>query len=98
MRIYSGREPLDASAMHPESYDATRQLQKVGDGQLDSMESLASKLKIGTETLHDIQEKLEGHSLDPRAPQQSSRARNASAKASRARVVDAMAAGRTIKT
>jgi uncharacterized protein len=81
LRIAGGDEPLDNTAIHPESYDATRRLLaklglKAGDaglaatikaqrGGLD-LPSLAAELGVGVPTLTDILDNLEKPGRDPR--------------------------------
>ncbi|QHW37478.1 RNA-binding transcriptional accessory protein [Staphylococcus ursi] len=80
LRIVNGKEPLDNTAIHPESYDATYQLLeslelKITDigtpilakalSTLD-IESYATKLNIGVPTLEDIVKSLIAPNRDPR--------------------------------
>ncbi|MBR6228284.1 MAG: RNA-binding transcriptional accessory protein [Eubacterium sp.] len=80
LRIIGGKEPLDATGVHPESYTAAKELlESVGfDGQdlgsgvtglsllTKNKEKLAEKLGIGVETLTDIIGELEKPGRDPR--------------------------------
>lgn len=81
MRINGGSNPLDATSVHPESYDiATKLLENVGyttddisSGRLTdisksikSIKELAQKLGTGTITLNDIIRELEKPARDPR--------------------------------
>ena len=77
LRITDGKEPLDATAVHPESYDAARAILKecgfdVKDilaGKvkgLASRKEIADKLGIGTYTFADIAAELEKPGRDPR--------------------------------
>ncbi|MBP3953294.1 Tex family protein [Bacillus suaedae] len=80
LRIQEGTQPLDATAIHPESYDETKKLLKrinasakeIGTDkvkeQLQSInkEELASELEIGLPTLTDIIDSLIRPSRDPR--------------------------------
>lgn len=81
MRIQDGENPLDATSVHPESYDATIQLLKklgyaledisgqglVGLSLLTKNHSqLAAELGIGEVTLDDIIKELEKPARDPR--------------------------------
>lgn len=82
MRILDGKNPLDATSVHPESYDAAKSLlEKLGHnlsdisaGQLallskeiKDIKSLATELGIGEITLTDIVKELEKPGRDPRA-------------------------------
>ena len=80
MRINDGKEALDATSVHPESYDAAKKL--LADMGLDSenirggvtglslllkdKNKEAEKLGIGIETLNDIISELEKPARDPR--------------------------------
>lgn len=81
MRINGGSNPLDATSVHPESYDiATKLLENVGyttddisSGRLTdisksikNIKELAQKLGTGTITLNDIIHELEKPARDPR--------------------------------
>ncbi len=79
MRINGGSEPLDATAVHPESYAAAEQLLKelgctkndIGRLNLFSRKAgnaklLAEKLGIGEITLRDLLSELEKPARDPR--------------------------------
>ena len=81
MRISGGDEPLDATSVHPESYDATRRLlAKLGytenditaeglkgiSSKVEDKCSLAAELGIGEITLTDILKELEKPARDPR--------------------------------
>ena len=79
MRINGGSEPLDATAVHPESYAAAEQLLKelgctkndIGKLNLLSRKAgnaklLAQKLGIGEITLRDLLSELEKPARDPR--------------------------------
>lgn len=80
-RIIHGKNPLDATAVHPESYDAANQLldklgytaQALTTGSLKGIskkisdyKKLAQELGIGEITLHDIVKELEKPARDPR--------------------------------
>ena len=81
LRIHDGEEPLDASAIHPESYGvATAVLQRAGLvpqtpvaeresvlAQLKASPQLAAELGTGVPTLTDILEQLVRPGRDPRA-------------------------------
>lgn len=81
MRITDGKNPLDATGVHPESYDATKKLlKKLGfsmddvknrnlDGiskKISNYDKLAEELGIGAITLQDIVKELEKPARDPR--------------------------------
>lgn len=81
MRILDGKEPLDATSVHPESYEAAdRLLEKLGcakedikSGRLNGLgkkikdyKKLSDELGIGEITLRDIVKELEKPGRDPR--------------------------------
>lgn len=77
LRISDGAEPLDATAVHPESYDAARAILKecgydaedILAGRvkgLTSKKDIAGKLGIGEYTFADIAAELEKPGRDPR--------------------------------
>ena len=77
LRIMDGKEPLDATAVHPESYDAARAiLKECGFGISDILEGrvtglasrkdIADRLGIGKYTFADIASELEKPGRDPR--------------------------------
>lgn len=81
MRIAGGKNPLDSTSVHPESYDAAKKLLEslgysvndIADHKLDSLSSkihdtkhLAQILGIGEITLKDIIKDLEKPGRDPR--------------------------------
>ncbi|WP_214268479.1 Tex family protein [Staphylococcus pseudoxylosus] len=80
MRIVDGKEPLDNTSIHPESYDVTYQLLKeiemtsndLGSEQLKlalnhvNIELTAEKLNVGQPTLEDIIKSLIAPNRDPR--------------------------------
>ena len=81
MRITGGDNPLDATSVHPESYDAAKKLlevmgydiESISSGELIGLKSkivdmsrLADELGIGTITLEDIVKELEKPGRDPR--------------------------------
>lgn len=80
-RISHGKNPLDATSVHPESYDAAKKLlEKLGHSPEDVREKklsgiskeiknykeLAQELEIGEITLRDIVKELEKPARDPR--------------------------------
>ena len=81
MRISGGDNPLDATSVHPESYEAAKKLLEVMGYDIDSISSgeliglkskiedmgrLADEIGIGTITLEDIVKELEKPGRDPR--------------------------------
>ena len=81
MRIAGGTNPLDATSVHPESYEAaSRLLEKLGYSaediaggklaglgrQIKDYKKLAAELEIGEITLRDIVKELEKPARDPR--------------------------------
>lgn len=69
LRIPDGKEPLDNTAIHPESYKPAKQLLSRLGGQshenLD-LEKLSKELELGIPTLQDILDNLEKPGRDPR--------------------------------
>lgn len=61
MRIIGGKEPLDATSVHPESYEAARALQAGEDRQ-----AIIDRLGVGAITLDDIAKELKKPGRDPR--------------------------------
>ena len=81
MRITAGKNPLDGTGVHPESYDATKELlAKLGytlddvanrsvagiSKKVTDYKKLAAELNIGELTLQDIVKELEKPARDPR--------------------------------
>lgn len=81
MRIQGGKNPLDATGVHPESYGATEKLlerqgftlEDVAGGNLSALsktvkdyKKLSQELEIGEITLRDIVKELEKPARDPR--------------------------------
>jgi len=81
MRIYNGDTPLDATSVHPESYQATKTLltklgydMKLMNGnglqglgrKMNDYKALSKELEIGEITLRDIVGELEKPGRDPR--------------------------------
>ena len=81
MRIQGGKNPLDLTSVHPESYDAAKKLlKKLGyeakelmNGGLNGIskkihnyKDLAEEIEIGEITLRDIVKELEKPARDPR--------------------------------
>ena len=82
LRIRDGKNPLDATSVHPEAYDAAKALLEktgqtlsdVGHAKLSlpkagskEMKALVDELGVGEMTLMDIAKELEKPSRDPRA-------------------------------
>ncbi|HLO85630.1 MAG TPA: Tex family protein [Nostocaceae cyanobacterium] len=78
LRIRGGENPLDNTAVHPESYPVVEAIAKDLDVKLDQVTQIAEKLKkanlkkyvtdtIGEPTLRDIISELEKPGRDPRA-------------------------------
>lgn len=73
LRITGGKNPLDATGVHPESYEATRKLGKLGYSEeeisgggltgiskkISDYKKLAAELEVGELTLWDIVKELE---------------------------------------
>ena len=81
MRINGGKQPLDSTGVHPESYEATvKLLEKLGytledvknrnlegiSKKISNYDKLAEELGIGAITLQDIVKELEKPARDPR--------------------------------
>ena len=78
MRIHDGKEPLDTTGIHPESYEAARKLLKETGLTLENLlngpsvffikdyEKTAQKLGIGEPTLRDMVKELSSPGRDPR--------------------------------
>lgn len=81
MRINDGKNPLDATGVHPESYDATKKLLEILGYSLEDVKSrsvegiskkisnydkMAEELGVGVLTLQDIVKELEKPARDPR--------------------------------
>ena len=81
MRIQGGKNPLDATSVHPESYEAAQKLlakqgftaEDIAGGKLKGLsktirdyKALAAELEIGEPTLRDIVSELEKPARDPR--------------------------------
>ncbi|MBQ4068608.1 MAG: RNA-binding transcriptional accessory protein [Lachnospiraceae bacterium] len=81
MRIQDGKNPLDSTSVHPESYEATEKLldklgftkEDISSGKLIGLDLMvkdikktASELEIGEMTLSDIIKELEKPGRDPR--------------------------------
>ena len=78
LRIADGKEPLDNTAVHPESYDIAREYIKMTGYFVDdirngiknvdtkSLKNMAEKLNVGLPTLQDIVKELQKPGRDPR--------------------------------
>ncbi|MDD7388825.1 MAG: Tex family protein [Lachnospiraceae bacterium] len=81
LRINGGKNPLDATAVHPESYKAVEKLAGIlgidtanltpagfagVSGKVKDVKKLAAQLEIGVPTLQDILKELEKPARDPR--------------------------------
>lgn len=67
LRIRGGIEPLDATAIHPESYPVARQVVKLAQGpETLDFERIASQVACPEPTLRDIVEQLRKPGRDPR--------------------------------
>jgi len=70
LRVYGGAEPLDATAIHPESYAALRvAAERIGEAatlEPSELSSLAADLGVGVPTLSDALEALRRSGSDPR--------------------------------
>lgn len=78
LRITGGSDPLDATSVHPESYDAARKLlaqmgmkpEQILDGTaiifIQDYKKMAAELGIGEITLRDIEKELKKPGRDPR--------------------------------
>ena len=78
LRINGGKDPLDNTGIHPESYDAAKKLLKemgmkpedIANGPsaffIKDYKKLADKLEIGEPTLRDMVKELSSPSRDPR--------------------------------
>ena len=81
LRIRGGKNPLDSTSVHPESYEAAEKLltktgftlEDVGHAKMNlpkegskELKALAAELEIGELTLKDIAKELEKPSRDPR--------------------------------
>ena len=66
LRIRDGSDPLDATAIHPESYAIARQVMKVAQGDFD-FAKVKTQVACPEPTLRDIVEQLQKPGRDPRA-------------------------------
>lgn len=65
LRISNGKNPLDNTGVHPESYKIAKDLMKI-DFKNEDLNTLSSKLNVGLPTLKDIIKELEKPGRDPR--------------------------------
>ena len=68
LRIRDGSDPLDATAIHPESYPVARQVMALAGGNVATLDYGAVRQKVACPepTLHDILEQLKKPGRDPR--------------------------------
>lgn len=66
LRIHDSAEPLDRTSIHPESYDAARQLLKRYPDLSPPIPEAARQLGVGEATLRDILSELQKPGRDPR--------------------------------
>ena len=66
LRIADGDNPLDNTAVHPESYEIAKYLIGGRDLEKENLEELSRKLGVGLLTLKDIVEELKKPGRDPR--------------------------------
>jgi len=70
LKIAESADPLDNTWVHPENYDAAREvLPLIQNGQkvsADQIKALAEKYKLGEQTVKDIVEELQKPNRDPR--------------------------------
>ncbi len=64
IRIRDGKSMFDNTGIHPESYSAAKELEKISD--LSDTKALAQKLGVGEATLQDIIKELSKPGFDPR--------------------------------
>lgn len=65
LRIPNGKNPLDNTAVHPESYDIAKQIMNE-DLYNINIEETAARLEVGVPTLRDIIQELKRPGRDPR--------------------------------
>lgn len=65
LRIPDGLDPLDNTAVHPESYDIARKLMEIDFDNMD-LKELAQQLNVGMLTLKDIMDEIKRPGRDPR--------------------------------
>lgn len=66
LRIPEGENPLDNTAVHPESYDIAEKILERDALDEVSLDSLAEELEVGIPTLKDIIEEIKKPGRDPR--------------------------------
>lgn len=64
LRIQGGREFLDSTGVHPESYDIAREV--IRRGEIEDVSALAKELDAGLPTLRDIMAEIKKPGRDPR--------------------------------
>lgn len=65
LRIRDGKDPLDNTGVHPESYEVAKKLLEMGYAK-EKIEEISEKLDVGVPTLEDIILELEKPGRDPR--------------------------------
>ena len=65
LRIPDGDNPLDNTAVHPESYEVAEKLLKI-DYTKEDLKAISEQLDVGLPTLQDIIQELEKPGRDPR--------------------------------
>ena len=68
IRVLNGKNPLDATAIHPESYSVAKSVLKLSNGKTENLdlEDMKSRVDCPSETLKDILEQLQRPGRDPR--------------------------------
>ena len=64
LRIRDGKEFLDNTGVHPESYDIAREV--IRRGEIEDVSALAKELDVGLPTLRDIMAEIKKPGRDPR--------------------------------
>jgi len=99
LRIYSGKEPLDATSIHPESYGVAKKLQQQFGPRLDQLKEVLDEqeLGVGRATLQDIVAQLRGAADDERAARPAPTLKSVSGKHTTSTgAIDAALAGVTV--
>jgi uncharacterized protein len=66
LRIPGSKNPLDNTAVHPESYKVAESYMKISKESQPDYEVIAKRLEVGVPTLRDIVQELEKPGRDPR--------------------------------